>query len=242
MTTTQLLTIALAIGVASFVQVIAGFGFSLLAMPIMTITVPVDQAVVVASLLAMLTTSWQSWALRRHADRALVTRLATAAFLGMPLGLFVLNVVPDQALRLVLGVSVLVATALLAGRLSLAHVGPGLDYGAGFLSGVLNTSLSTNGPPLVFDLQARHLEPDAFRATLAVVFALSNVVALILYGADGKIQSTEVRAALIALPAWGVGQLIGWPVRRHVHGERFRRVVLALLAVAGTTTIVFALT
>ncbi len=241
MTTAQLIIVSVAIFVAAVVQVVAGFGFSLLCMPIMTLAVPVEQAVVVSTLLAFSTTSWQSWFLRHDAQRALVRRTVIAAYVGMPLGLVVLNVVPDRWLRLMLGVAVLLATWLLLRRLSLAHAGPSLDYSMGFLSGVLNTSMSTNGPPLVFDLQARHLPPAQFRATLAIVFAISSVGSLSLFVADGKVTHDGLIASLIAVPAWGAGQLVGWPLRKHLHGERFRYLVLALLALAGTLAIVFAL-
>ena len=118
----------------------------------------------------------------------------------------------------------------------------GLDVTAGFLSGVLNTSLSTNGPPLVFDLQARHLDATRFRATISVVFALCNVGALSLFIGRGKVTEAGGHAALIALPAWLRGQAVGWPIRKHMHGERFRVLVLSLLAIAGITTVVFAVT
>ena len=125
--------------------------------------------------------------------------------------------------------------------LDLRHVGPGLDTGAGFLSGVLNTSLSTNGPPLVFVLQGRHLEPPAFRGTISQVFAFSNVLGLTLFLAAGKVTAAGVLAAAVALPALILGQLAGTPLRRHVHGERFRWLVLALLTAAAVSAIVSAL-
>ncbi len=237
----QLIVVAVAIFSAAFVQVISGFGFALLCMPIMTLAVPVEKAVVISTLVGMLSTSWQGWYLRRDADRVLVRRLTVWAFVGMPFGLLILNVVDDRSLRIALGVAVLIATLLLARRINLAHVGPTLDIGTGLLSGVLNTALSTNGPPLVFNLQARHLEPDRFRATLTAVFAFSNIGGITLFALDGKITGDGLRAAAIALPAWAVGQGLGWPVRKHFHGERFRRLVLALLFLAGTSAIVFAL-
>lgn len=240
MTTAQLIVVAVAIFLAAFTQVIAGFGFALLAMPIMTLAVPVEQAVVVSTLLGMVSTSWMGWHLRAVVVRPIAKRLALAAFAGMPLGLWILNVVSDRALRLALGVAVLIATALLVRRINLAHVGPAFDLGAGFISGVLNTSLSTNGPPLVFDLQARQLAPNEFRATISAVFAVSNVVGLALFIADGKITADGIHASLVAIPAWVIGQGLGWPVRKHMHGERFRVMVLVLLFLAGTTAIVFA--
>lgn len=241
-TTVQLIVVAVAVFVAAFVQIIAGFGFALLCMPIMTLALPVEKAVVVSTLLGMVSTTWQAWTLRKAARRPLVKRLTIGSFVGMPLGLVILNVISDTSLKVMLGTAVLIATALLARRINLSHVGNGLDYGAGFVSGVLNTSLSTNGPPLVFDLQARHLLADEFRATITMVFAFSNVVGLSLFLADGKVTRNGLVAAAIALPAWGLGQLLGWPVRKHVHGERFRWMVLVLLFLAGATTIVFALT
>ena len=120
MTTAQLIVVAVAVFAAAFVQVIAGFGFALLCMPIMTLALPVEQAVVVSTLLGMVSTSWQGWHLRAAARRPLVKRLTLAAFAGMPLGLVVLNVVDDTSLKVVLGVAVLVATALLV--LSLIHI------------------------------------------------------------------------------------------------------------------------
>lgn len=241
MTTGQLLVVALAIFIAAFMQVLSGFGFALLSMPIMTMAIPVEKAVIVSTILGALSTAWQSWKLRANAVKELVRRLVMSAFVGMPLGLVVLNLVSDRALRLSLGVAVLVATVLLIAPVELHRMGRSLDYGAGFVSGVLNTSLSTNGPPLVFGLQARRLPPDQFRATISLVFAFSNMLGITLFAIDGKFTVSGVTASLIALPAWFVGQALAWPIRRRVVGQRFRTLVLTMLFVAGAMSVIYAL-
>ena len=134
------------------------------------------------------------------------------------------------------------ATVLLAARLNLRHAGPALDIGAGFLSGVLNTSLSTNGPPLVFVLQARHLDAPAFRGTISAVFALSSLAGIALFVGAGKVTGDGLLAAAVSLPASLAGQFAGFPLRRHIHGERFRVLVLGLLCVAALSAIASALT
>ena len=93
----------------------------------------------------------------------------------------------------------------------------------------------------MFDLQARVIAPDTFRATLSTVFVFGNVLALALFIANGKMTEDAVQAALVAAPAWLLGQALGWPTRKHVHGERFRWLVLTLLFAAGMTAIVFAI-
>jgi uncharacterized protein len=237
-TTAQLIVVGMAVFVAAFMQIVAGFGFALLAVPLMTLAIEPKIAVVVSTLTGIFVTSWQAYKDRALADRVLVKRMTIGAYVGMPLGLLVFLSVDDNVMRFMLGLAVLVAVVMLALRVNLHHVGPHLDYGSGFVSGVLATSLSTNGPPLVFALQARQLEAARFRATISTVFALSNVGGLALFIASGKITRDGIVAAAVTIPAMFVGQLLGFPIRKHVHGERFRWLVLVLLVAAAISAIV----
>ena len=238
MTTAQLAVVGLAVFAAALVQVLSGFGFALLSVPLMTLAVPTKEAVVVSTLLGTGVTTWQAWHGRRSVDRVVAKRMVLAAYLGMPLGLWAFIAVSEDTLRFALGLSVLVAVVLLVTRVDLRQAGPSLDVGAGFVSGILNTSLSTNGPPLVFVLQARGFEPDPFRSTINTVFACSNVVGISLFLAAGRVDRDGVIAAAIAMPALLLGQLCGYPLRKHVQGERFRWLVLGLLVLAACSAII----
>jgi uncharacterized membrane protein YfcA len=237
-TTAQLIVVGVAVFIAAFMQIVAGFGFSLLSVPVMTLAIEPKIAVVVASITGIFVTAWQAYKERANAEKILVKRMTISAYLGMPLGLLVFLTVNDNVLRFMLGIAVLIAVVLLAMRINLHHVGPRLDFGAGFISGILSTSLSTNGPPLVFALQARQLPPATFRATISAVFALSNIVGMSLFIASGKITRDGLVASAVTIPAMFVGQLLGFPVRKHIHGERFRWLVLLLLAAAAISAIV----
>jgi uncharacterized membrane protein YfcA len=238
----QLVIVAAAVGIAALVQVLSGFGFALLSVPLMTLALPTREAVVVSTLLGAGVSTWQAWHLRADTVRPLARRLVVSAYLGMPLGLAVFLTVDDSVLRLLLGVAVLVAVGLLLIRVDLSAAPRSLDFAAGFMSGVLNTSLSTNGPPLAFTLQARGVTPNAFRATINTVFAFSNILGLSLFLAAGKVDHDGVVAALVALPALFVGQALGLPLRRFVSPERFRVMVIVLLVLAGCSAIASALT
>lgn len=240
-TTAQLIVVGVAVFIAAFIQIVAGFGFALLAVPLMTLAIEPKIAVVVSTLTGIFVTSWQAYKDRDVADKVLVRRMTIGAYVGMPLGLLVFVSVNDDVLRFLLGIAVLVAVVLLAMRVNLHHVGPRLDYGSGFVSGVLATSLSTNGPPLVFVLQARQLSAVTFRATISTVFALSNIGGLALFIASGKITRDGIVAAAVTIPAMFVGQLLGFPIRKHVHGERFRWLVLLLLVAAAISAIINAI-
>jgi len=240
-TTAQLIVVGGAIFLAAFLQIVAGFGFALLSVPLMTLAIDPKIAVIVSSLTSVFVTTWQAVKDRSRADKVLVRRMVLAAYVGMPIGLLVFITVDSNVLRLLLGIAVLIAAGLLAAGFNLHNAGPHLDHGAGFISGVLATSLSTNGPPLVFALQARQLDPVRFRATISTVFAVCNVGGLTLFIVSGNVTRDGLIATAVTVPALILGQLLGFPVRKHVHGERFRWLVLVLMFVAGTSAIVNAL-
>ena len=238
----DLLVVAAVALVASTLQAVAGFGFALLAVPAMAAVVEPRVAVVVCTALGLITSGVQATVERHHTDRVLVRRLSLAAVAGMPLGLVVFLTVSDAVLRLLLALGVAAAVAVLARGVDLRHARPSFDLTMGFVSGVLSTSLATNGPPLVFGLQARQLPADRFRATLASVFVISGVVSLGAFAASGRLTGTALGGVAVGLPAIAVGVPTGRYLNRYVQPGRFRLLVLTLMAVAATSAVVSAIT
>ena len=224
------------------VTAVAGFGFGLMSVPVMSLVIDIHSAVIVSSIVAVVANGVQAYMYRRKRDRRLANRLSLACVLGLPLGFVVFEFVGDRALRIVLGVGVVLAVVMLSRGLNLAHLGPRLDWGLGFISGVLNTSISTSGPPLVFDLQARKLPPEEFRATINYIFLISGSVGLVVFAVGGKIQANEIQAGAIATPALALGLLAGMPLRKRFPPERFRLLVIWLLIVGAVAAVAKAFT
>lgn len=227
--TMQVALVAVAIAFAAMVTAIAGFGFTLLAVPLTSLAIDLHSAVIISSIVATMSNGTQAFLYRRSRDRILGNRLLVASIVGLPFGYIIFDVVSDDALRIALGVAVLVAVGLLVRGLDLAHLGPRIDWVLGFLSGVLNTSISTNGPPLVFDLQARKLEPVPFRATINYVFLASGLIGLAVFAAGNKVHADQLRAAAFGGPALALGFLVGLPISKRISPQRFRGLVLVLL-------------
>lgn len=240
MTGVETAVLLAAVFVAATTQVAVGFGFALLSVPLMTLAVPTREAVVISTILGLLTSTFQAWQGRRHADRSLVRRLTASSLVGLPVGWLVFDRIPEDGLRAVLGVSVLVALVLLvSGRVARASVR--LDVACGAVSGALASSLSTNGPPLVFALQARDVPMDVFRPTINTVFALSGALALVGFALGDRVDTTVLVHAVLAMPLLVLGSRFGFVLRRRVPETGARRVVLTLLALAGLSAIVSAL-
>lgn len=229
------------IGVASFAQSISGFGFALLSVPLMQLLLEPRDAVVISTFIGAISTTTQAVVDRHNVDRALVKRLVLASYLGMPFGLGVFLYVSDTGLRIALGVVVLLAAILLLRGFSLDSASGPLDWSFGFISGILATSTSTNGPPLVFLMQARNFSPQDFRSTINTVFSFVNIGAIALFVSSGQVTQESLVGAAIAVPSLFIALKLGYLVRPKVSAVVFRQLVIILLVGSGMSLVLKAL-
>lgn len=225
-----LVTAVVAAGAA--LQSATGFGFALLVAPVLAAVVGPKAGVVTLTLLGVPMTLWNLSRWHGHLDRRLAAVVSAAGLVGMPLGLWVLRVADDRTLTLVVAAVVLLLTALLWRGVAFP-AGRATELVAGVTSGILATSTGTNGPPLVIAFQAGGLAPDAFRATLAAAFAVEGLAALLGFALTGLVGVDELRLALFGIPGIVVGALLGERVFARLEAERFRVVVLVVLAATG---------
>ena len=236
-TTNQIMVVAVAVFISAMVTAVTGFGFGLLSVPLMSLVIDLHSAVIVSSVIAIPVNGIQTFMYRKVRERVIANRLLVASIIGLPFGYLVYALISDRALRFALGAGVAVAVVALARGIDLAHVGPRMDWTLGFVSGVLNTSISTSGPPLVFDLQSRNISANPFRGTLNYIFLVSGTIGLGIFAVGGKVHVRELVVGFIAMPALGLGMMAGLPLRRRFSPERFRVLVLILL-VAGAVAAV----
>lgn len=233
----ELFGIAVVVALAAGVQSISGFGFALLSVPLMTLFVEPQIAVVVSTALGIVSTSYQAIRDRADADAVMAKRLVLASACGMPFGLVAFVDLSQDILRAVLGVVILAVTILLGKGFTLKRESVRHEWIIGIISGVLATSLSTNGPPLAFLMHARKIEADRFRATINRVFAVVGIGSFVLFCLAGKVTADALRASVIALPTLVLALKVGLVLRPRVNAEAFRVLVLVLLAISGISAI-----
>jgi uncharacterized membrane protein YfcA len=239
-TVVELVGVAAVFALGAAAQAATGFGFALLAIPLLSIIVGPKTGVVGMSIIGLGFTGFMVLRNHRHADRRVVLLSAAAGLLGMPLGLWVITHADQETLRIIIAAVVLVFAALLWRGLTLPDR-TSTDAVAGLASGVLSTSTGTNGPPLVIAFHAKGLEPSAFRATLAAVFLFQGAVALSGFALTGQVTQRAAIVAAAGVPGIVAGWLAGQWVFQRTDPERFRHVVLAMLALSGLVGLIAAL-
>lgn len=226
---------------ASCIQALSGFGFSLFIVPFLSLLIGPKDTVVLANLLSVMVNLIQFPRLRHSIERKTAFILALGSYAGMPVGLAVLLLIDPVALKLLIAVSVILFTLLIMRGLRIHGGGHPGDLATGFVSGILNTSTSMSGPPIVLYLQGKGLTPAAFRSTTNAFFLVTAVGAVGLLFASGSVKPWVLGAFLLAMPAAEGGRMLGNRLFDRIDETRFRRLVYAILLLSATVALLSAL-
>jgi uncharacterized protein len=228
------------VAIASAAQALSGFGFALIATPLVAVLAGPKEAVVGLTMIGLLLVAQLSLRGRGHVDRSTVAVMTVAAIVGMPLGLLVLVHADDRVLTVAIAIAV-IAFSVLLWRGARVPASRGTDVVAGFTAGILSTSTGTSGPPIVIALSAKHLEPAVFRATISAIFLVQGSVALVAFAIGGQVTRDAVTVALAGLPGVIVGSIVGERGFRRLDASTFRSVVLGMLFLSGVVALFGAL-
>jgi uncharacterized protein len=220
-------------------QSATGFGFSLVAAPLLFAAIGPAEAVgvllVVGTFTNLLTLATEGR--RPHPLRRECALLLAWAVPGALAGVAVLRALSPLALQLVLTAGIVVTLLLrhVARRPAPVRVAPAWAAPvAGFASGALTTSTSTSGPPLVTYLLGSGHAPGRVRDTLTVCFlALGPIGALALLVTATKDAVPDPVLLAVLVPATAIGQVAGRPMFARLAGtDRYEVVLTVVLVIA----------
>ncbi|MFB9326474.1 sulfite exporter TauE/SafE family protein [Paenibacillus aurantiacus] len=232
--TTFLITTA-----AGIAQGLTGFGFALIAMPILGTTLGMRSAVVVVVILSLLTNFAVLAPIRRHVHLGGMWMLILSSFAAAPLGAWLLAAAPAAALKLAAGVLVSVFALIQLRGASFPISGTRLSYPlTGALSGMLNGSISLSGPPVALFLSASGMDKMRFRANLTFFALALNIVTIAMYFGQDLLTTDVLRGCLAGIPGMVVGVALGISLAGKVAESAFRRLVLLFLTCSGLWTLI----
>ena len=217
----------------------SGFGFALVATPLLLLSgFALPFVVTVNLLIAVATRVSVAWRLRHAIHPRRVALLVGGAVPGLWVGSRVLGSVDLHTLKLCAGLLVSAAAVALAtaSRYPPGPDVPGLGAAAGFLGGLLGTTTSLIGVPPALLLAWRRLATASFFADLSVYFVATGGIGLAVLAVDGRFDGDGARAFLWWLPGVLVGNLVGTSLGLRLSATTFRRLTLGVAFVAGLVT------
>lgn len=213
---------AIALVLAGAVQGSTGYGFSMLAAPILAI---IDPAFVPGPMLAMAVAVSASGAITEWNDvsRPDLAFSLSGRLLAAIAAAFCLGLLSPDSFAIVFGAAVLIAVAFSFLGMKIEATRTSLFF-AGAMSGFMGTLTSIGSPPMAMVYQ--NSSGPRMRATLNAFFVVGGAISIVALILVGRFSTSDVLLAAMMLPFAFAGFLLsGWG-RRLVDRGRVKVVVL----------------
>ena len=234
-----LLLSALAVFASATVQGATGFGFVIVAAPVLTSylapTLAVPVLVVEGFVLSLVLFS-RVW---RDARPKRVALLMVFGVLFIPLGTLLLISLDENVIKVMLGAVVgVTALAMLAGLQRTASNEHVASIPVGAASGLLMGSTGLAGAPVILFFANQGIHPRQFRANITAYLVVVGLFALPSFLVGGVLtRDVGVLSALLLAPSVG-GLFTGIWLSRHISTVLFRRIALIVVLLAAISAIV----
>lgn len=230
---------AIVVFVSSFVAGLSGFGYSLIAVPLLLlffspkIVIPIIVLHAFVLNLVILRDSWKSVDIKK------ILPLMIFGVVGTPVGAYILMFFPVDLIKVGVGITIVIFSICIYFGVSRKFKNEKLvSIPVGFMSGVLNGSTAMSGPPIILFYANQHFKKKVFRANLVVYFLFLNLFTLPVLMFSNVYSGEVLIQALKLLPSVIVGSTLGVLLVGRVKGSVFRKFALILVFLSGVYTLV----
>lgn len=239
------LYIFLVLVLSSFLQTITGFGYAIITAPLLALVLGAKETVMLVMLTGLIIRLFLMRTTKNEGSFRAIALLITASVAGAIPGAYVMTIISGDALKIFMGIVLLIATVAMWNNCSIAV--PHRKFTetiVGAASGFLATTTSINGPPVVlYYLNAKADENKAeFRANLTRYFLLINIVSIIISYLAGTLKIGELWLhTLESVPALYLGFVLGEKLFHRIDSDTFRKASLMMVFVSSIAIIVLVL-
>ncbi|MCP5024845.1 MAG: sulfite exporter TauE/SafE family protein [Actinomycetia bacterium] len=239
MNATELAIALVVITIASGVKAITGMGFPLMVIPVLSLILPLEEAVVIVAIpnavanVALVGRERTSWP-----DTRDLPALLGFGLVGAVAGVFLLVSVPERGLLFALA-------ALVAGFVTTSLLHPEFRIGeatgrrwapvAGLAAGLSQGSLGISGPIVVPWIQSYRLPRNAQVLAVSAIFLLTGLSQVATLAASGRYDGERLALGLAAVIPTLAAIPIGTRFRDRLGRVGFDRAVLAIVALSGVS-------
>ncbi|MFB3766578.1 MAG: sulfite exporter TauE/SafE family protein [Methanotrichaceae archaeon] len=221
---------------AMFIRALTGFGSALISIPFLSILFGAKYAIpfilLYECLIDIMILGRDGLKLKNdinHAWPFLITGL-----IGIPLGTKVLVLSSERLLKIVIGASLIIFSALLLWNVNLKLKRDRFGNAAvGLLGGFLCGSIGMPGPPMALLLSSQGTAKEEFRRLIVIFLTVVDFLTFFYFLWMGLIDANMLLQGLKLLPAMVLGFLGGNFVFGKVDEVTFRRLALGITLAAG---------
>ena len=218
-----------------------GGGVSVISVPLMALAVsPVQAAAILLPILVVMD-AVAIWSFRGQFSKVNLKIIVPAAIVGVVIGAFSFRYLSEDGVRIIIGVIAVLFCfnywfQWTSKQSSDVDVKKGSFWGV--VSGFTSFGIHSGGPPISVYLLPQNMDKVVLMGTIAIFFAVVNIVKLIPYAWLGQFDSTNLMTSLVLVPLAPIGVRLGYFLLHKVSTILVYRICYAFLFVAGGNLLV----
>lgn len=235
MTGAELIIVLIAVVIGAIVKSITGMGLPLIAIPIASLFVPVDDAIVVIAFPNVLANAVLAGKERRsYAQTRDLPTLAVAGVIGAVIGALLLVNIPATPLVVAVIITIVGYIALFFARPDFrvtAERSKRLAPVVGGVGGVFQGAVGISGPIIGSWIHSYRLPRGAHILSVTSLFFITGLAQLAVLVATGALSGRVVATLLACIPVFA-SIPIGTRLRNSISGRGFDLAIIAMLGVS----------
>ena len=235
---------ALILLVTYAIEGITGFGGGILALPFLDPLVGLKSAVPVLAILSLCNSGYRTIIMRQHIVKKELWTMVFFIVLGLPVGMWAFDVLPERPLKVILGLFMLYVSIKGLAEIYRPHLKAQatrpasgkrmlIFYGLLFCGGIMQGAFTCGGPFVVMYATMALKEKDAFRATLFAMWVVVNSIITARNAVSGVLTAEVGELVLWMLPAMVLAIVISNHLQKRLNGQTFNKVVYGTLLISG---------
>ncbi len=218
---------------AAFFRGLTGFGYAILAVPLVSLVAPPVTAVVMAILMQLVIGPFGIRPAVKVINIPMVAKIAALSCLFTPAGLWMLDIVSTDIARLVItAIAIGSFLAFMMKRPPQLNEAPLHILLVGGMSGLLNGFAAMPGPPVILHFVRKGVPPIVARGSMITIFFAAATMATVIAFWRGMIDGQVLILSALACPLMIGGNHLGAKFFGSVSEPIWRGFVILLLGVA----------
>lgn len=224
---------------SSFVHGLSGFGFAILAIPLLTLVIDIKSAITLSVTCSLFISLYNIVSLKQFFSLASLKELLIGSFIGIPLGASLLRRSHAELVEFLLGMLIVAFVLLSISKLVKLHgLSDRWGYLFGLVSGISGGAVSISGPPVLIYSYMRGWGKEEFKGVFAAYIFITGIFIQVSHITTGLATYTTFKLFLGLSPFLFIGGFAGHYYFKSIDTVLFKKIVLFILTILGTMMIV----
>ena len=224
---------------AAIVQSIVGFGYALIAAPLLTLIMGPKEMVVFLLFSGFYLNFLIFFQIRKEVSMKHIKYLFLGNLFGILPGLYILKTINVPLFKLFIGCVLLISVIIITSKFTWKITNVKIEETVfGFFSGLLGASTSVSAPPMILHMFNRFNDKVQIRSRLVTFFTFGTLAIIVIFFFSGVFPlKAAVGLPIYALPVTIIASQIGKKIFFHINHEVFKKMAIGLILLSSLTLI-----